>query len=279
MTPLQMLILGVSGLAGGFIAGLTGLGGGVIYAPVLFFYYASLGVEDQVIAPLTIGTSLFCTLVGSSVSALYQYRRGAVLSAVAVATGLASAAAVFLVTRYVTTQSWYGADAFRMVFAVVLVIVVVGMLRGPAVVPREIAVAGRPRPRRLLKWAVGIGTPAGMISAAVGIGGGLLLVPSYHHLLRLPMRVAVGTSSATVVIVSLLGVMTNVALGWDSRLVPATAVGFVDVGQAVFLAIPAIFSARFGVWTAHAIPTRMLRYGFAAIALVVAVQLFLRALG
>ena len=56
-------------------------------------------------------------------------------------------------------------------------------------------------------------------------------------------------------------------------------VGFVDVGQAVFLAIPAIFSARFGVWTAHAIPTRMLRYGFAAIALVVAVQLFLRALG
>jgi uncharacterized protein len=279
VTALQMFILGVSGLAGGFLAGLIGLGGGAIYAPVLFFYYSSLGVADNVIAPVTIGTSLFCTLVGASVSAWLQYRRGAVQPAVAISTGVASAASVFLVTRFVTTQSWYGAEKFQMVFAVVLIILAVGMLRGPTVVPREMATEGRPSARRLVKWALGIGTPTGMISAAVGIGGGLLLVPTYHRLLRFPMRIAVGTSSATVVIVSLFGVLTNVALGWGNPAVPATAVGFVDVGQALFLAVPAVFAARFGVWTAHAVPTRVLRYGFAVLAVAVALRLFLRALG
>jgi uncharacterized membrane protein YfcA len=274
-----MLILSASGLAGGFLAGLTGLGGGVIYAPVLFFYYTSLGIEDEVIAPLTIGTSLFCSLVGVSVSALFQYRRGAVIVAVAVPTGLASAAAVFVVTRYVTTQPWYGADAFQIVFAVVLVFLATGMLRGPAVVLHERSVADRPPLRQSLKWAFAIGTPAGMISAAVGVGGGLLLVPSYHRLLRLPMRVAIGTSSATVVIIALFGVLTNILLGWGHPLAPTTAVGFVDVGQALFLAIPAIFAARLGVWAAHAVPPRLLRHGFALIALIVAARLFLRALG
>src|SRR5690606_40836966 len=83
MDPSSLLILVGAGFAAGFIAGLVGVGGGVIFAPVLFFYYQGVGIDDSVIAPLTIGTSLLCTLIAALVSARAQYRRGAVSSTIA----------------------------------------------------------------------------------------------------------------------------------------------------------------------------------------------------
>ncbi|OHB78990.1 MAG: hypothetical protein A2W31_15505 [Planctomycetes bacterium RBG_16_64_10] len=237
-----------------------------------------MGVSNEVFVPLTVGTSLFCTCLASLVSAWFQYRRGAVQPGLALAVGLASWAAVLATTRFITTASWYDRDAFQMAFSLVLVLVGVVMLRGrggAAQGPSAEAAAGR---RHQLRWTLAIGTPAGLMAAAVGVGGGLLMVPAYHHVLGLSLRRAVGTSSASVMIISLFGVATCTAAGWGNASVPPTALGYVDVGPALFLALPAAASARLGVWTAHTINTRALRYGFAVIALLVAVRLFLEAL-
>jgi uncharacterized membrane protein YfcA len=250
----------------------------VVFAPVLFFFYSSAGVSGEVIVALTVGTSLFCTCLASLASAWYQHRRGAVQPGLALAVGLASAAAIWATTRLVTTAAWYDRSAFQMAFSLVLVIVVVSMLRGRAAAAADDQPAAATSHRHRLGWALAIGTPAGVIAAAVGVGGGVLMVPAYHHLLRLPLRRAVGTSSASVMIISLVGVLTYALVGWGNAGVPPTSLGYVDIGQALFLAIPAAASAQLGVWTAHTINTRALRYGFAAIALVIAVRLFLGAL-
>lgn len=265
------LLLVGAGLLAGYVAGLVGVGGGIIFAPVLLFYYESIGIAPEVIASLTIGTSLFCTLIASLSSTWSHHQRGAVDWQVMRLVGISSVVAIVLMTRFVTTQPWYTKEVFQVLFAVLILAVVTRMVRRSS--------SDEPT---AIDWSWtklgGIGTAAGVVSTAAGVGGGIVLVPAYHHLLHVPMHRAVGTSSATILIIASFGVLSYAWTGWTAT-VPATAIGYVDVGRALFLAIPAVFTARLGVWTAHRMDTRALRLGFAVLATVLAIRLLWRALG
>lgn len=278
MDPTQIVLLISMGLAAGFIAGLIGLGGGVIFAPVLLFYFQhAAGVDAVTVSKLTAGSSLFCTFIAALASAWYQYGEGSMLPKVAWRVGLCSAGAVLLTTRFVTSQAWYDATAFQMVFGVLLIVVVVRMLSGKRRVQPSQTRNGKKRRRR---WPLlaGTGAGAGAIASAAGVGGGVVLVPAYNRILRLPMERAVGTSSATIVIISLAGVLSYAFSGWGVAGLPPTAVGYVDFGHAALLAGPAVFSARAGVWAAHRIRTQVLRWSFAGVALLVAARMLYGAL-
>jgi hypothetical protein len=77
--PTQIVLLAGMGLAAGFVAGLLGLGGGLIFGPVLLFFFGSLGVGETEISKLTAGSSLFCTLTVTSASAYFRHRTGNLL--------------------------------------------------------------------------------------------------------------------------------------------------------------------------------------------------------
>jgi hypothetical protein len=269
MDPIHILILAAAGLAAGFVAGLIGVGGGVIFAPVLFFHYQALGVSSSEIAPLTIGSSLFCTLIAAVISARAQYGRKAVVTRVALSVGAFSALAVYLMTRFVTTQPWYDGTVFQIVFSLILLVLVTRMV----VRPRQDAIEGAQDARRF-GWPAlaGTGTVAGAVASAAGVGGGVVLVPAYTHFFRFPIHVATGTSSATIVLIALVGVVNYVWLGQGAD-VPELAIGYVDAVRALTLALPATLTAHLGVWTAHRINRRALRLTFAALAGLVAVRL------
>jgi len=274
MEIVHVVLLLATGLAAGFVGGLIGVGGGILFAPVLLFYFDSLGVDPAVLTPLTIGTSLLCTLIVSLVSTWYKYRSEAVRWRLAIGVGVGSALAIFLMMRFVTTRPWYDATAFKVVFSLVLLAVVVRMVWPVRKAVEEEGVEPAP-----VRWPVMglIGTGAGTVASAVGIGGGIVLVPAYRHLLRIPMRISVATSSATIVIIALVGVVNYLVMGLHAN-VPASALGYVDFGRGLLLSAPAILSARFGVQMAHRVNTRFLRYSFAAFAFVVAVRMLVRIL-
>ena len=258
----HILLLVGSGLAAGFIAGLIGVGGGIIFAPVLFFYFRAVGTAPDLLAPLTIGSSLFCTIVAAVASTWFQYRRGSVVVGIAWRVGLFSAVSIFLVTRFVTTRPWYDASAFQVVFSILMATVIYRMLFGRGA--DETTTQSSPRAHSI-PFLAGTGIASGTVAVLSGVGGGVILVPTYANLFRLPMHTAAGTSSATIILSSLIGVATYVAAGWGEP-VPATAIGFVDVGHALLLAAPSVLTARFGVWTAHRVETTALRWSFAVIA-------------
>lgn len=274
MDPLNLLLLVGAGLAAGFIAGLIGVGGGIIFAPVLFFYYQGIGVSDAVIAPLTIGSSLLCTLIAAVVSAWAQFGRDAVITSTAVRVGIFSALAIFLMTRFVTTQPWYDGTVFQVVFSIVLLIVVIRM-----VLPTSEKEAS-PAHRRTHSWPAlaGTGTAAGAVAAAAGVGGGVVLVPAYNNFLGLPLLSSTATSSATIVIISVVGVINYAWMGWNQP-VPASAIGYVDALRAGLLSVPAVVTANLGVRVAHRINRSTLRRSFAIVAAIVAVRLLWDALG
>lgn len=273
MDLVTIAILLTAGLVGGFLAGLLGIGGGIIFAPTLMFYFAGAGVDDAVFAPLVIGSSLFCTMLASAASAVRHHQAGNVRVGVALGVGAAAAVAVFLMTQFVTTQAWYDRTALQLVLGTLLLFLAVRMLR-----PKKQTADADPNAPPPKGATVGIGLGTGALSAATGIGGGVILVPGFHHLAHLPLRAAVGTSSAAIVLISLAGVLTNIALGWDAP-TPATALGYVDIGKAALLAVPAVFMAVAGAHAASRFDTRVLRWVFATLVIVVSIRMLMQALG
>jgi uncharacterized membrane protein YfcA len=275
MTLLQAAGLALAGLGAGFLAGLVGVGGGVLFTPVLFFVYGGLGVPAAVRTPLTVGTGLFCTGLAAGASAVHHGRQGAVRLPMALGVGLASAGAVGLVSGFVVTRPWYDASIFQLLFATVLLVVVGRMVRGPAAEASRTSDdddASVP----WVRW-LGTGTAAGTVASAVGVGGGVVLVPAYSRLLRLPFHGAVGTSSATILVISALSTGAYAWLGAGVGARPF-ALGYVDVGTGLLLAGPAVLGAQGGAALAHRVEIEGLRWSFAALAVVVAGRLVWNAL-
>src|SRR5690606_9837691 len=98
MDPSSALPLAGAGLAAGFLAGLVGVGGGIVFAPVLFFYFEHIGIAPEIIAQLTLGSSLFCVLIATLAGATFHYRNQAVDMRVAITVGILSSIAIAIVT-------------------------------------------------------------------------------------------------------------------------------------------------------------------------------------
>ena len=105
----------------------------------------------------------------------------------------------------------------------------------------------------------------------------MVLVPAYSRLFRLPFAQAVGTSSATILVISALSTGAYGWLGAGLGLRPV-ALGYVDVGTGLLLAGPAVLGAQGGAALAHRVETAWLRWSFAALAVVVAGRLVWNAL-
>ena len=276
MDPLHVVILLFSGLAGGFVAGLVGVGGGVVFAPVLFFFFQATGVAPEFLAPMTVGTSLLCTLIASSMSGWQHHLKGSVWWHVSIRVGCLSAAALYLVVAFVTTEPWYDRFAFQLVFGLLLLIVAVRMFFENGSGSDEAAgeAADSEHPSTMILG--GIGSAAGTVAALAGVGGGVVMVPAFHQILRLPMRVSVGTSSGAIILISIIGVAVYAISGWTEVTGP-WMLGYVDAAGGLILGIPGILGARSGARLAHRLPRKGLRGAFAVIALVVAVRMIVSA--
>ncbi|MDX1420753.1 MAG: sulfite exporter TauE/SafE family protein [Rubricoccaceae bacterium] len=265
----MLLLLLMAGLVGGFLAGLVGVGGGVVFGPVLFFYFQALGIEDPALTPLTLGTSLLCTLCAALSGTVGQWRAGAIAWRTALVAGAVAAVAVTAMGLLVTTQPWYSKQVFQGVLATVLLVVVARML-----LKREardtLSTAGARRGAGVL---AATGASAGAVAAAAGVGGGVVLVPAFNTLLRLPLKVAAGTSTAAIVLISLSGVLVYGLEGMGVPGRPLAALGYVDALHGAALALPAVLTAGWGVKTAHRINVRWVQVAFALLAFVVAVRL------
>ena len=270
----MLLVLILVGAVGGFVAGLVGVGGGVIFGPALFFAYQAAGVQDPVLTPLTLGSSLLCTFAASASGTVGQHRAGAIDRPTALVAGGFAAVAVVGVGRFVSVQPWYDKQAFQVLLAVLLAVVVVRMLS-----QRERTESlDRAGARRGTGRLAAIGGAAGALASLAGIGGGVVLVPLFNSVVRLPMKVASGTSTAAITIITAVGVVTYVVLGLGQP-VPDGALGYVDWRGATALALPAVVTARLGVATAGRVNVRAIRLSFAAVAAAVAGRLVWNVLG
>ncbi|MDH4229437.1 MAG: sulfite exporter TauE/SafE family protein [Nitrospirota bacterium] len=268
MTTLSTLLLlfVATGCGAGFLAGLLGVGGGLVVVPVLSMGLTAAGLSRDVVVHLAVGTSLASIAVTSLSSMRAHHRHGAVRWEVArtlapsVALGALTGAAI---ARGLPT------DVLRLCVALFALTVAarlgLGLGEKPTApqLPRIPETAGIPGAAESpVQPAAGL--LIGGLSALVGIGGGTLTVP---YLLRrgLSMHQAVATSAACGLPIALAGSAGFILFGWGDPALPSGSFGFVYVPALVIISTASMLFAPLGAKAAHALPARALKRWFALV--------------
>lgn len=252
-----------AGLAGGLLAGLLGVGGGIVIVPVLYLVQGSLAVDDEVRMKLAVATSLATIIFTSLSSARSHAKRGAIdrqlvrqWTAPILLGVIAGTAVASLVPGLVLTA----------VFATVASIVAIRMI----LTGKEPSGDGR-FPNRFVQWFSG--AIVGGISAFMGIGGGTLSVPiltAFGH----DIRRAVGTASALGFVIAIPGTLGYILAGWQAENLPMGSLGYVNLIALVLIIPTTMAAAPAGAWLAHKLPRRVLGVAFGLFLAATAARMF-----
>lgn len=249
------------GLAVGFVAGLLGVGGGLIIVPVLIMllhtHGQAVGMEPQ----LALGTSLATILFTSLSSVRAHHRRGAVewplVRRIAPGIVLGTLAGAALAARMPAT-------VLKIFFVVFLFYAAIQMW-----------LDFKPAPQRGLPGRIGTslaGGVIGVVSSWVGIGGGTLSVPFmlWHNV---PLHRAIATSAAIGFPIAFAGAAGYVLGGWTVSGLPAGSLGFVYLPALAGIVLGSVLTAPLGARTAHQLPVRPLKRVFALLLFTLALRM------
>lgn len=261
---LEWLLYPLAGILAGLMAGLLGVGGGLVLMPILVFLLPLQGVDEASVMPMALATSLASIFLTGISSAYAHHKRGAVLwpTTAWLTPGLLAGASLggILAVQLQASTLKFGVAIFCLLVAVQMF-------------------ASWPKPKPVSEGATVrgplyslAGTVIGFVSSIVGIGGGSLTVPMLVTRGIAPVR-AVATSSACGVVIALSSAITYASLA-PASILPAGSIGFVNVPVALLIAVASILSAPMGARWAHRLPAARLKQIFAGFLLLVAGLLF-----
>jgi len=259
----NLLIFIAAGAFSGVMAGLFGVGGGLILVPILAVVLPHGGLSPDLAMHTAIGTSLAVVAMTSLSSARAHHRRDGVRWDVlkAFAPGLALGAVIGAIVA-----GHLSAASLRLAIGIGALAIALRMLLAGA--PK--VVSGRPVPS--MPELFGVGGLIGAASSLIGIGGGSLTVP-YLSMRGIEMRQAVGTSAAGGVPIAWAGAAAYMVTGMGQPDIPAGQIGYVSLSGFAMLAVASVATAPLGAWLAHRLPPVMLKRAFALLLIGVALKM------
>lgn len=260
----EALFLASAGAFAGLLAGILGIGGGIILVPALIFFFESKNVAPEVVTHLAVGTSLASIILTGSASSWMHHRNRnvdwAVVRAMAPFILIGAQAGALLAV------SLHG-QTLKKLFGLFELFVAARMLM--PVQPN----AGVPAPSSPSLIYIAGGVAIGVVSSLFGIGGGTLSVPIIVYLLGRPVKTAIGTSSALGVVIALAGTVGFIYQGWGADFLPAGTFGYVDSRGALLIALTSLFTAPIGAMLAHRMPAAALSSAFGVLLIFVGLKL------
>lgn len=251
----------VVGLIAGVLAGLLGVGGGVVIVPMLVFCFVKQGIQPDQIMHLALGTSLASIIFTSISSFMSHHRRGAVEWTIVKRIVPGILLGTFAGTFVAAQLSTFFLKGF---FCVFLYAVATQMLLNK-----------KPKASRDLPGSAGmfgVGSTIGVVSALVGIGGGSLSVP-FMIWCNIPAHRAIGTSAAIGFPIAIAGAIGYVVNNLQGVGLPAYSLGYVYLPALVAIVCTSVLTAPLGAKLAHALPVDKLKRIFAVFLYAVATKL------
>ncbi|MDO9094335.1 MAG: sulfite exporter TauE/SafE family protein [Rubrivivax sp.] len=265
--PLLLIaeLLGL-GMAAGFLAGLLGIGGGMMMVPAMTWLLAQRGVDSGMAVKMAIATSMATILFTSISSVRAHHRLGHVRWAVAgqlspgiVLGGLVSGAGAFALLK---------GQGLALFFAAFIGYMALNMLRDR-----------KPKPGREMPGGAGttaVGAGIGFLSGLVGAGGAFLSVP-FMMRCNVPPRHAVGTSAALGFPIALASTTGYVVAGWHLPPALPGALGYLYLPALAIVAVASMSLAPLGARVAQKVNVASLRRMFAVMLLALAASMLYRA--
>ncbi len=260
---LTLLLYLVLGAAAGVVAGLFGIGGGLLIVPVLVFSFGLQGMSPDVLTHAAVATSLATIVVTSISSIRAHHKRGAVRWEIfkPLMVGILIGAFVGVLTAdkmegrhlQIAIGLFALAVAFQMAFGL--------KPKAGAEVPSNNGLAGA-------------GGVIGWASALFGIGGGTLTVP-YLTWKQVPMQQAVATSAACGLPIAAMGALTNIYTGWGEEGLAQWSLGYIYLPAFLGIIASSSIFAKVGAKLAHSLSADLLKKIFAVFLFLVALRFLL----
>jgi uncharacterized membrane protein YfcA len=256
-----------TGVAGGVLAGLLGVGGGIVIVPMLEYALGYAGVDPSIRMHIAVATSL-ATIIPTSISSTRAHWKR---QAVNVSVAKNWAPWVFigaLAGAWVASQ--VHSRVLSGIFAGVALLVALKMIlpvkehHREGEIPTGLTIAPVP-------------SLIGFISSMMGIGGGSLSVPALTHLGESIHR-AVGTAALFGLLIAIPGTVGFMITGFDHPMLPAGSVGFVNFYGLAIIAPATVLAAPLGARLAHTMSRRQLAGLFGLFLFVVSVRMIIRTL-
>ncbi|MFC3031872.1 sulfite exporter TauE/SafE family protein [Pseudoalteromonas fenneropenaei] len=267
MNDVLLLIISCAllGSVVGFLAGLLGIGGGLIIVPVLSSLLLNFQIveADQVIV-VAIATSLASILFTSTSSALAHHRNDNIPWQIApwVMGGVALGA---LLSGFFA--AWLPEQAVRIIFCVSVIAIALRMIFSKSHQEHQ-----KPLPSGGLLGA--ITTLMGSLSAMIGIGGGALIVPLLSHF-SVDMKKAIGCAAACGIVIALFGSVGYVSSGWQHFAWQNGFAGFVYLPALFGIIVTSWFMAPLGAKATQHWPVKVIKRIFAALLVVIAIRMLM----
>ena len=248
-----LLILG--GLFGGFLAGLFGVGGGIIYVIVLPVALNEFGVPQSELAHFTIANSLLATIF-TAASALIRHKRNHnIFPKQSLILGLSGGLTAVLITVFVVETSFFTMNVFNWILIALLGYMLV-----------DLAIGARKNQETLnLKETfagyVPIGIVGGIVSAVSGLGGGIAVIPLVYKFQRNKFKEVASISMGFIAISALIVSLYN---GWtETKSSGLTgSFGFLVFPITLALVSGVVVGAQFGVVANQKLSERNIKIGF-----------------
>lgn len=260
MSLLLALIYLAAGAGAGLLAGLFGVGGGMIVVPVLIIVFQQQGIDAEVLTHMAVATSL-TTIVFTSLSSVRgHHSAGAIewslVMKMCIGIILGTTAGVVLITEV-------PGPVLQVLIGIFAILLGVKMLLNWQP-PGQGRLPGTPA-------LTGAGGAIGFGSAWFGIGGGTFTVP-YLSWMNIPMHRAVATSAACGIPIALTGAVTNIFSGWQHPQLPMGATGFVYWPAVLGIVLTSVPFAAVGARLAHRLDATLLKKAFAVLLCVIGVR-------
>jgi uncharacterized membrane protein YfcA len=266
----QWLMLGVAMLAtgavAGVLAGLFGIGGGIVIVPVLETALGFLGVDPAIRMHIAVGTSL-ATIVPTSISSARAHHQRSAVDVEIVKRWAVFVLVGALLGAWIASQ--VHSRVLAIVFATLAFLVALKMLLVP-----ESRNLTKEVPRGPLVPV--IPTAIGCFSSMMGIGGGTFSVMTLS-LFNEPIHRAVGTAALFGLVISVPGMLGFVLAGWGDVRIPPGSLGYVSLVGFACIAPATFLAAPLGAKIAHAFDARLLKMLFGAFLIIASARLFYRA--
>ena len=265
MTIEIISVLFAVGLFIGFIAGMFGIGGGIVMVPILIYVFDYLQIPAEISGVMAIATSVACIVFTGASSARAHYGHGnvekSILPKLAIGVAIGGVIGSFV-------ADYIGGIVILQVF------VVFAYLRAYRIYRPDTKVVAKSFPKST-PFSLFSGGVIGIISNIVGVGGGVMSVPLMVAY-KIPMRIAIGTSAVLGMCLAIPGAINYALLSTSEPVVGA--IGYIHIPSMLSIVASSIFIAPIGARVATHMDTEKLKRYFAILIVIAATNILWRSL-
>ncbi|MBU2923859.1 sulfite exporter TauE/SafE family protein [Colwellia sp. 4_MG-2023] len=247
----------------GFLAGLLGIGGGLIVVPALVYLLPQLGISNEVIMPMALATSLSTIVITSSSATLAHHKNRNIPWNITKPLMFIVAFGA-LVGAFIADH--LSAQALTSFFAIAVVILASYMLLSIRLQRYK------EMPSKIKLQFISLLT--GVVASLMGMAGGAILVPILTYF-GTPLRHCIGIATVCGVMVALFGSLGYIISGFGNELLPAWSLGYVYLPALSGIALTSSLFAPVGVKYAAKVPVQTLKKLFAIFLIIVAMKMML----